>query len=80
MIDLMFIIIAGIIGLILGEVIFLFIRYFTFKRQGEYESKIDDLTRQVDDGKLSQLLFRRMQEDLRKKYHVQFFQRWWGGE
>ena len=78
MIDLWFILIVSVIGLIVGEIVFLSIRYFTLRRQGEYESKIDDLTSQLQRGKLSQLLFRRMERDLKEKYNTKFYEKWWG--
>jgi len=80
MIDLWFVFTVGIIGLVAGEIIFLFIRYVTLKHQRKYENEIKILTCQVVNGKLSKLLFRQMKQELEQKYNVQFYEKWWGGK
>lgn len=80
MIDLRFIIIVGIVGLVAGEIIFLFLRYSTLKHQRCFEDELEKLTGQVEKGKLSKLLFQQMKQDIRRKYNVKFYEKWFGGK
>ena len=80
MTDLTFIIAVVIVNLIIAQVAFVILRYFTLKRQRKYENELSKLINQVEKGKLSQLLFRQMKKDLREKYRVAFFERWWRGD
>jgi len=77
MIDLIFLIAIVIINLVVAQIGFVIFRYFILRCQKRYEAEVEKLKNQMKNGKLSTLLFRRMQEDLKEKYHVQFFEKWW---
>ena len=78
--DITFIIAVVIINLLIAQVAFVVFRYFILRRQGHYEAELKNLTDQVEKGTLSKLLFQQVKEDLRRKYDVKFYEKWFGGE
>lgn len=75
MIDLTFIIVVGVIGLIIGEITFLILKYFMMKEHHCYESELENLQQQLRKGELSELLYRQMGQDFEEQYHVARYNR-----
>ena len=66
----LFVFIAGIFGLIIGEIAFLILKYFMMKEHHHYEMALKNLTRSLKEGKVSQPLYKQMCHDLEEQYHV----------
>ena len=69
----LFIFIAGVIGLVIGEIAFLILKYFMMKEHHYYEIELKNLTKQLSEGKISQPLYKQMCHDLEEQYHVARF-------
>jgi hypothetical protein len=70
MIDLVFVLIVGIAGMLVGEIVFLILKYFMMKEHRNYQTELKNLDGQLEKGTISKSLYQQMQRGLERKYHV----------
>ena len=67
---LLFILVMGVVGMIIGEMMFLILKYFLMKEHSHYKIEVENLVKQLESGTISKSLYRQMQQNLEKEYHV----------